>query len=111
MTDTIIEQFVSIVVEEVFKKINLKPEYSEGDESSRICWDFPEDTPEYISPNDIEVRYTTPWVKLNSTEKTPDEQLMDFGLWLSEELQGKPLSRADLESCLQDWRESFHGQK
>lgn len=36
----------------------------------------------------------------------PGEDLIDFGLWLWEELTGRPISRADLESCLTDWKES-----
>lgn len=40
-------------------------------------------------------------------EATPhrvaDNDLLDFGLWLSEELTGTPMSRIDLESCLADW--------
>lgn len=36
----------------------------------------------------------------------PGEDLIDFGLWLSEELTGRPISRADLESCLSDWKAS-----
>ena len=35
-----------------------------------------------------------------------DADLLDFGLWLSEELRGEPLSRIDAESCLKDWKES-----
>lgn len=35
-----------------------------------------------------------------------DAELLDFGLWLSEELTGRPISRADLKSCLTDWKES-----
>ena len=33
-----------------------------------------------------------------------DDVLVDFGLWLSEEITGKPISRIDLESCLQEWK-------
>ena len=33
-----------------------------------------------------------------------DGQLIDFALWLSEELRGEPLSRIDAESCLQEWK-------
>lgn len=33
-----------------------------------------------------------------------DTVLVDFGLWLSEEIIGKPMSRIDLESCLEDWQ-------
>ena len=35
-----------------------------------------------------------------------DADLLDFGLWLSEELRGEPLSRIDAESCLKEWKES-----
>ena len=34
----------------------------------------------------------------------PGEDLIDFGLWLSEEITGKPMTRIDLESCLQEWK-------
>lgn len=43
------------------------------------------------------------------TQKAHDphtQELLDFGLWLSEELTGTPISRADLESCLTDWKTS-----
>lgn len=43
------------------------------------------------------------------TQKESDphtQELIDFGLWLSEELTGTPISRADLESCLSDWKAS-----
>lgn len=33
-----------------------------------------------------------------------DDVLVDFGLWLSEEITGKPISRIDLESCHQEWK-------
>lgn len=33
-----------------------------------------------------------------------DDQFLNFGLWLSEELRGEPMSRIDAESCLQDWK-------
>lgn len=35
-----------------------------------------------------------------------DAELLDFGLWLSEELRGCKMNRIDLESCLTDWKES-----
>ena len=35
-----------------------------------------------------------------------DAELLDFGLWLSEELRGWKMNRRDLESCLKDWKES-----
>lgn len=41
------------------------------------------------------------------TQKDDDphtQELIDFGLWLSKELTGTPISRIDLESCLDDWR-------
>ena len=33
-----------------------------------------------------------------------DTELLDFGLWLSEELRGWKMNRRDLESCIEDWR-------
>lgn len=33
-----------------------------------------------------------------------DDRLIDFALWLSEELRGEPLSRIDAESCLKEWK-------
>jgi hypothetical protein len=33
-----------------------------------------------------------------------DTVLLDFGVWLSEEITGSPISRIDLESCLTDWK-------
>lgn len=33
-----------------------------------------------------------------------DSEFLDFGAWLSEELTGTPMSRIDLESCLEDWK-------
>lgn len=33
--------------------------------------------------------------------------LLDFGAWLAEEVTGKPMTPADLESCLDDWRQGL----
>jgi len=33
-----------------------------------------------------------------------DTEFLDFGLWLSEELRGWPMTRTDLESCIKDWK-------
>lgn len=33
-----------------------------------------------------------------------DAEFLDFALWLSEELRGEPISRADAESCVQEWK-------
>ena len=32
-----------------------------------------------------------------------DSELMDFGMWLAEEL-GEPVTRTDMESCINDWK-------
>ena len=32
-----------------------------------------------------------------------DTVFMDFGLWLAEEIRGRPMPRQDMESCLSDW--------
>lgn len=33
-----------------------------------------------------------------------DTVLVDFGLWLAEEITGRAVTRIDLESCLEDWK-------
>ena len=33
-----------------------------------------------------------------------DTALVDFGLWLAEEITGRQMARIDLESCLTDWK-------
>ena len=33
-----------------------------------------------------------------------DTVLVDFGLWLAEEITGRTVTRIDLESCLEDWK-------
>lgn len=33
-----------------------------------------------------------------------DAEFLDFALWLSQELRGEPISRADAESCVQEWK-------
>ena len=33
-----------------------------------------------------------------------DSVLVDFGLWLAEEITGRQMARIDLESCLTDWK-------
>lgn len=35
-----------------------------------------------------------------------DGEFLDFGLWLSEEMRGEPMSRIDLESCIEEWKAS-----
>lgn len=32
------------------------------------------------------------------------ESFVGFGVWLSEEISGKPLSRIDIESCIDEWK-------
>ena len=33
-----------------------------------------------------------------------DGVLVDWGLWLSEEIAGRQMTRLDMESCLTDWK-------
>lgn len=35
-----------------------------------------------------------------------DDDFVDFGLWLAEEITGRTMTRIDLESCLADWKKS-----
>ena len=35
-----------------------------------------------------------------------DDDFVDFGLWLAEEITGRTMTRIDLESCLADWKGS-----
>lgn len=33
-----------------------------------------------------------------------DDVLVDWGLWLAEEITGRTMTRLDMESCLTDWK-------
>jgi hypothetical protein len=33
-----------------------------------------------------------------------DDDFVDFGLWLAQEITGRSMTRIDLESCLADWK-------
>ena len=33
-----------------------------------------------------------------------DDVLVDWGLWLAEEITGRQMTRIDLESCITDWK-------
>lgn len=44
--------------------------------------------------------------KADAVIRELDGEFLDFALWLSEELMGKPMTRIDLKSCLQEWKET-----
>lgn len=63
----------------------------------------------YACPDKLKADYPEPGKAFlymaDAVIRELDTVLVDFGLWLSEELCGEPMSRRDLESCLADWKE------
>lgn len=62
------KEFRSLIATTIIEELNLVPEYSEGDDETRVLWDTEEETPHYISPDKIQIRYVTPWKFLKNAE-------------------------------------------